>query len=115
MSERVQKLAQLQDLELMIREVEDPASKEQEEALGFTVAGLEQLEKARDRLIKQIPKKDLRIYQRVRRRYDRAVVPVANRICLGCFQELPTARTAAIAEGDSLPICESCGRLLYWL
>ncbi len=115
MSERVQRLAQLQDLELMIREVEDPDSKEREEALGFSVNGLAQLRKAHDRLLKIISKQDLRVYQRVRRRYDRAVVPVMNRICLGCFQELPTSRTPEVADGDPLPTCESCGRILYWL
>ncbi len=99
----------------MIREVQDPASKEQEEALGFSVGGLEQLEKAREKLIKQIPGQDLRVYWRIRRRYERAVVPILNRICLGCFQELPTSRTRAFTDSDPLPTCESCGRVLYWL
>ena len=115
MGDRVQKLAALQDLELMIREAQDPSSKESEEALGFSLNGLQKLEKDRDRLTKQIPKPDLRVYQRIRRRYERAVVPVVSRICLGCFQELPTSRTRDLAEADSLPLCESCGRVLYWL
>ncbi len=115
MSERVQKLAQLQDLDLMIREAEDPASKKKEEALGFSVDGLAQLQKAHDRLLKGISKQDLRVYQRICRRYDRAVVPVMNRICLGCFQELPTSSTPVLAEAGPLPTCESCGRILYWL
>ncbi|MFC1572752.1 C4-type zinc ribbon domain-containing protein [Candidatus Eisenbacteria bacterium] len=115
MSDRVLKLAALQDLELMIREAEDPASKENEEALGFPMQGLEKLEKDRDRLVGQIPKKDLRIFQRIRRRYERVVVPVVSRICLGCFQELPTSRTRSLEEDAALPTCESCGRILYWL
>ncbi|MCK4412455.1 MAG: hypothetical protein KAY32_02805 [Candidatus Eisenbacteria sp.] len=115
MSDRVQRLAQLQDLELMIREVEDPASKMKEEALGFSVEGLAQLQNARSRLLKQIPKQDLRAYQRIRRKYDRAVVPVMNRICLGCFQALPTSVTRNVSEAGPLPICENCGRILYWL
>ncbi len=115
MSDRVQRLAQLQDLELMIREVQDPDRKQQEEELGFSVEGLAQLEKARDRLLKRIPKEDLRVYKRVRRRYERAVVPVLNRICLGCFQALPTSVTPALSDDDPLPTCENCGRILYWL
>jgi len=114
-SDRVQRLAQLQDLELMIRETEDPASKEKEEALGFSVDGLAQLQNARNRLVKQIPTQDLRVYQRVRRKYERAVVPVTNRICLGCFQALPTSSKAALSDTGALPTCENCGRILYWL
>lgn len=115
MSDRVQRLAQLQDLELMIREVEDPKSKEKEEALGFSVEGLQQLQNARNRLVKQIPTSDFRLYQRVRRKYERAVVPVMNRICLGCFQALPTSSTSTVADASALPTCENCGRILYWL
>ena len=115
MGNRVQVLAHLQDLELMIHEAQDPASKEQEEALGFSVKGLEELEKARDDLVNQIPKQDLRLFRRIRRRYERAVVPVRNRICLGCFQELPTSRTRTVQDNAALPTCESCGRVLYWL
>ncbi|MFH1143462.1 MAG: hypothetical protein V1774_02850 [Candidatus Eisenbacteria bacterium] len=115
MSDRVQRLAQLQDLELMIREVEDPASKEKEEALGFSVEGLVQLQNARGRLEKQIQVGDLRVYRRVRRKYERAVVPVINRICLGCFQALPTSSKRNLPEAGALPICENCGRILYWL
>jgi predicted nucleic acid-binding Zn-ribbon protein len=114
-SDRVQKLVALQDLELMIREAQDPAHKENEEALGFSMEGLEKLETERERLIKQIPKRDLRLFQRVRRRFDRAVVPVVSRICLGCFQELPTSRTRVLSEDEELPTCENCGRVLYWL
>jgi len=114
-SDRVQRLAQVQDLELMIREVEDPAGKEKEEALGFSVAGLAQLHNALARLEKQIPRSDLQIYRRVRRKYERAVVPVMNRICLGCFQALPTSSKRALSETGALPTCENCGRILYWL
>ena len=115
MSDRVQRLAQLQDLELMIREGEDPASKKKEEALGFSVEGLQQLQTARGRLVKQIPTSDFRLYQRVRRKYERAVVPVINRICLGCFQALPTSSKPTVSETSALPTCENCGRILYWL
>lgn len=115
MSDRVQNLAALQDLELMIREVEDPASKEKEEALGFSMDGLARLTKEREKLLKRIPKRDLRIYQRIRRKYEWAVVRVVSRVCLGCFQALPTKAKRTLGEKDPLPACENCGRILYWL
>lgn len=114
MSDRVQRLVQLQDLELMIDEVQDPDQKQKEEELGFSVENFAQLEKARDRLLKQIPKEDLRVYRRIRKRHGRAVVPVHNGICLGCFQTLPTRIQRGASEGGPLPACENCGRILYW-
>jgi len=113
-SDRVQRLAQLQDLELMLEAAEGPDRQQKEEDLGFSVEGVAQLQKAHDRLLKQIPKQDYRTYQRVRRRYGRAVVPVHNRICLGCFQTLPTFLTRSVSEDGPLPSCENCGRILYW-
>jgi predicted nucleic acid-binding Zn-ribbon protein len=113
-SERAQLLARLQDLELMIQEAEDPASKEREEALGFPLDGMAKLQKVRLTLIKQIPPADLRAYERVRRKYRWAVVPVVNRICGGCFQTLPTSATRGVLEGVTLPTCENCGRILCW-
>jgi predicted nucleic acid-binding Zn-ribbon protein len=109
-------LALLQDLDLMIREAEDPASQQSEEALGFMVDGraIGKLEKERQKLIKRIPTGDLRLYERIRGKHPRAVVRVAGRICLGCFQTLPTSATRGIPADGPLPTCENCGRVLYW-
>ncbi len=116
MSDRVWWLVDLQNLELQIRESQDPAWTEQEESLGFSVSGhLEALEKRRGEVLKKIPKRDLRLYERIKKRYNLVVVPVRDRICRGCFQELPTASTRAVAAEGPLPTCESCGRVLYWL
>lgn len=115
MSDRVHNLVALQDLELMIREAQDPSSKEKEEALGFMVDGLVELEKARVAVLKKIPARDLRTYERIRGKFERVIVPVRSRICLGCFQALPTKATRAVSEDGPLPTCENCGRILYWL
>jgi predicted nucleic acid-binding Zn-ribbon protein len=114
-SNRVQKLATYQDLELMIQEAKDPALIGQEKSLGFDVAGLDQLQARLDALAAEISKQDFRNYQRVRRNFDRAVVLVIDKICHGCFQTLPTSRTRVVQEDGPLPICESCGRILLWL
>ncbi len=115
MSDRVKDLATLQDLELQIREAKDPATKEKEESLGFVIQGLEKLEAKRDQLLAKIPSADLRHYQRIRRRHERAVVLVIDKICHGCFQTLPTSRTRTVSDRGPLPTCESCGRILLWL
>lgn len=113
-SDRIIKLVQLQDLELMIREAQDPARKGNEEALGFMMGNIGKLEAELQDLRGQIDKQDLRAYDRIHRRYNRVIVPAIGRICTGCFQELPTSVKHALAEGAPLPTCESCGRILYW-
>ncbi len=115
MSDRVQKLATYQDLELMIQEAQDPTLIGQEKSLGFDVAGLDQLKGRFETLSSEISKRDLRHYQRVRSKFDRAVVLVIDKICHGCFQTLPTSRTRVVQEEGPLPTCESCGRILLWL
>ena len=35
-----------------------------------------------------------------------------ERVCLGCFVTLPTSASPGV--GESLTLCESCGRILYW-
>ena len=112
--DRILKLVQLQDLELMIREAQDPARKGNEEALGFTMDNVGKLEAELQELRGQIDKQDLRTYDRIHRRFNRVIVPAIGRICTGCFQEVPTSMTRNISEGGPLPTCESCGRVLYW-
>lgn len=115
MSNRVHRLATYQDLELMIQEAQDPKLIGQEKSFGFDVAGLDQLKDRLETLANEISKPDLRNYQRVRSKYDRAVVLVIDKICHGCFQTLPTSCTRVVQEEGPLPTCESCGRILLWL
>jgi uncharacterized protein len=43
----------------------------------------------------------------------RAVVPVINGICYGCFSALPTAVMNELERNDRVNACENCGRFLY--
>jgi predicted nucleic acid-binding Zn-ribbon protein len=107
----VQKLAALQDIDLMIREYK------KEEEMGFDTAGLETLEKARARLAAEIDGRWLRLYERLRQKHDRAVVPVIDHTCLGCSMAVPTAKRKS-GEDRTTPtivVCESCGRILFFV
>jgi predicted nucleic acid-binding Zn-ribbon protein len=108
-------LVTLQDLDLMIRESHDPQSKGEEEDLGFEFKNLGTLQTARGKLAEQIGPRWLNLYERVARRYGRAVVPVEGRVCLGCFVTLPTSIAPKKLEDSEITICENCGRILYWL
>jgi len=107
----VHRLAALQDIDLMIHE------RKQEEDLGFSVEGLESLETARAKLAGTIDGRTLRLYARLSKRYDRAVVPVIEHRCLGCSMAVPTSkRKVGGSNSDSaLVTCESCGRILFFV
>jgi predicted nucleic acid-binding Zn-ribbon protein len=102
-------LVTLQDLDLMIEESHEV------EKLGFSVTGYEELMEAREELAKGISKPLLSRYERLRAKLKRALVPVKNDICLGCFLRQPTSRGARGREDEQIFTCENCGRMLYWL
>jgi predicted nucleic acid-binding Zn-ribbon protein len=107
-------LVALQDLEQMIREAEDPASRAELEKLGFPVTGLDGLRTAQAKLEKQIKPQLLTRYRRlVDRCAGRAVVPVVDGFCTGCFTNIPTSFTSVVHSGKVLT-CETCGRMLFW-
>ncbi len=105
----LENLVKLQDLDLMIEESEEV------EKLGFTLTGCSELKKARDEMATHISKPLLFRYERLRGKLKRAVVPVKNDVCLGCFLRQPTSIGAQGREGMDIFTCENCGRMLYWL
>ena len=107
----VQKLAALQDIDVMIRD------RKKEEDLGFSTEGIELLEKARTKLAAQIAGRTLRLYERLSKRYDRAVVPVVEHKCLGCSMAVPTAKRKSGEDRTTttVVVCESCGRILFFV
>ena len=111
MGNGVQKLAALQDIDVMIRE------RRKEEEIGFSTEGLDALEKARDKLSKEIDGRMLRLYERLSKRYDRAVVPVIEHKCLGCSMAVPTSKRKSGEDRTTktVVVCESCGRILFFV
>ncbi len=114
MNSQLRALVALQDLDLMIREAKDPERATREEELGFPLNGVEKLERTRERLAKQIDERLLQTYERMSRRFARVVVPVEDRVCLGCFMGLPTAGKRNV-DSRTVENCENCGRILYRL
>lgn len=104
-------LVALQDLDHMIREVEDKETSAEFEGMGFSLDGVEELRKARDKITSRIKPQLLNRYQRVSRNYARTVVPVAGELCTGCFARVPTSFRY---EKNAVVTCENCGRMLYF-
>lgn len=104
-------LVKLQDLDLMIREAADPRQADEVSKLGFPIGGLDQLRAAREVLAAGVEPRFLRLYDAAVRRYGgRALVPVANRTCLGCSAVQPTGVSP---DPKRITSCQSCGRILY--
>ena len=108
---QIEFLVALQDLDIMLKEIEEVKE------LGFEVKGeaATALTRAREELMTKIRKPLLASYERLRNRYKRAIVPVKDDTCLGCFMRLPTSITAHGRTDKEVLLCENCGRILYWL
>ena len=113
-------LVLLGDLDLLLREVEAPGSRQRLRKLGFTLDGLPKLAAARDRLARGIERRWIVGYERARQRYGRGIAAVRERVCLGCFVTLPTSGVRPAVDpgapeiSGAPAVCASCGRILYW-
>jgi predicted nucleic acid-binding Zn-ribbon protein len=66
------------------------------------VTGYDELQKAREELANQISRPLLSRYERLRAKLKRAIVPVKNDICLGCFLRQPTSLAARGREDEEI-------------
>lgn len=104
----------LADLDLLRRELMDPAARARLRKFGFDVDGLARLEAVRTRTAAALEPRWIALYERLQMRYGRAVAAVRSRVCLGCFVTLPTTARAPLDSDTHLSVCESCGRIHYW-
>ncbi len=101
-------LVALQDLDIMIKDIDDVKQ------IGFDVEGREKLDEARNELTEKLSKPLAFNYEKLKKRYKRAIVPVKDDFCLGCFMRVPTQLITRGREDTAVINCEGCGRILYW-
>ncbi len=104
---------ELHDLDQVLELAHDPACRTRLERMGFSMEGLAVLEREREKLVGTLDRRWATLYQRSLARYGRGVTLVRERVCQGCFVQLPTSAVPPPGEAG-LHLCESCGRLLYW-
>ena len=113
-------LVMLGDVDLLLEELEDAASRQRLRKLGFALEGLPRLGAARERVAGTVERRWLVAYERARQRYGRGITAVRDRVCLGCFVTMPTAAARPAMDADTPELsgapglCASCGRILYW-
>ncbi|MBU2501244.1 MAG: C4-type zinc ribbon domain-containing protein [bacterium] len=111
MHPQLQLLVALQDMNEMIREVEEKGP--ELEGMGFKYAGLDDLRKAHEELEAQIDPRLMSSFKRLVGKFGHAVVPVVGNNCTGCFAQIPPSFVSK-TNADRVQKCESCGRFLYW-
>jgi len=112
-SSEVRAVLELHDLDQLLAFAQDEAVAPVVRRAGYSVEGLPHLARDRDRLAATIDRRWLGWYERALGRYGRGVTIVRDRVCQGCFVQLPTSAAPPPGEGH-LHLCESCGRLLFW-
>ncbi|MBM3858662.1 MAG: hypothetical protein FJ395_03315 [Verrucomicrobia bacterium] len=96
-------LIQLQELDFALSEGKASSTKKP----------LAQLEESIGKILKKLPEEVADRYQRLRKRYPIAVVPVTAGGCAPCGMVVPVALVQAVKACDQLQTCPHCGRFLY--
>lgn len=110
-------LLELQDLKAQKREIEEPAaetSRDLEEDV-FSMQPEDALEKLDEKIREMESALEPEVAQRYQKlvgRRSRAVVPVLNGVCYGCFMAMPTAIGT---RNESVRWCENCGSFVYFV
>ncbi len=110
-------LLEMQDLQMQKRSLQ-----EEESAAVETSTFDVDVERALRILDEKLVELEERLEPQVRKRYldlmgamQRAVVPVLNGTCYGCFVAVPTARAWTSRRNLTLGVCDQCGRFLYYV
>ena len=112
MNSQLEALIMLQDLDLMIKEMSDQKTASQMSRIGFDVEAVENLTEARVEMADKIDPDNMAIYTRLMERYQRAIVPIRNGICLACFLKQPTKYSVSDVR---VLKCYHCNRFLYFI
>ena len=115
MNEQLVLMLEIQDLKSKAREIEGGELRNLERThFGVepdqAVSALRS--KASDLMERLAPNVRGRFKQLVQRA-DRAVVPVIDGTCFGCYVSIPTATAGEQEPNAELQTCETCGRFLY--
>jgi len=99
----------LHDLDILFEEVN------QDKQAGFEIKKKqEELVKAKRKVENELAPNNLKMYRRLAGKYVRAVVPVIEGICYGCFVTLPTSFVVRKNKNEGVDNCPNCARFIYW-
>jgi len=114
MHRELELLIKLHDIDMMIRDASEERYASEEKDLGFVLANLASLRKARAEIREQISPETISHYDKLFKKFGRAIAPVNGGICYGCFLQLPTLFVQDSNENEGIGVCPKCRRFLYW-
>lgn len=115
MHEQLQLLLEIQDLKGQVKDMEAAEESREIEREVFQVKpedAIEQLQKKIADMEEELDPDVRSRYQLVSGRRGRAVVPVVNGVCYGCFMATPTG---VRAKNENLQWCQNCGSFVYYV
>lgn len=115
MNEILQNLVMLQDLDYLIVEIKSKDVRKVQKKMRLKIKGDEKLYDAKKALEQAIPPNVLSRYHKLMERFGRAVAPVVDNKCMGCYVTLPKRLSIRELGNIELRNCERCGRFLYWV
>jgi len=114
MHRELELLIKLHDIDMMIRDTSEERYATEETGLGFVLANLPSLKKAREEIREEISEDHILHYDRLFMKFGRAIAPVNHGICYGCFIQLPTQFVQESSQNEGVDVCPKCRRFLYW-
>ena len=84
------------------------------DSIESDIAGLE---KKSEEILKDVEKRELSVYTRLRKGKNGVAVATVDQkklSCRGCFKQLPPQKVLEIRRSQKMIFCESCGRVLVW-
>jgi len=116
MHRQLELLIMLHDVDLLLKESQDADASRELKKIGFKMGKpTEKISLARQKLLEELDNDIVERYKRLVKRYDRAVAPVLDGICYGCYQVMPTALATDRDKNKKVFLCPNCGRFLYWI
>ena len=115
MHPQLELLLEIQDLKSQIRDMEAAEESREIERDIFQVQpedAIEQMNAKIGEMEDQLEADVASRYRLVSRRRGRAVVPVLNGVCYGCFMAMPTG---VDRKNEKLKWCENCGSFVYYV
>lgn len=116
MNKQLELLLQIQDLKTQRRELTEADAGRQVEVEEFNVDVGEAVDDLDDKIAGMEEKLSPAVagrYRLIAKGRGRAVVPVINGICYGCFVSIPTAVASHASTNEEMQQCDNCGRFIY--
>jgi uncharacterized protein len=100
-----------------VARLREMVAKEEEAArtrLGSIDADIGEARRLRDEAARTVRPDVLKKYRTIRMRRGLAVVAVKNGTCTGCHMNIPPQLYNVLQRGNSVELCPSCYRIIYW-